>query len=236
MADFYADAQGVINGPTFGQPLQNRMSTRKLHGRIRIAEFMFIAPSSGTAPAIADRIIWGKLPIRSRLLGFDSRLQWGTGTASCTLNLGDHIVPARYLAATAITTASTATPTAADFVQASVADTTINSATLTNVRSIGAYTVGAIVSGTGIATASKVVGVDYVSRTVQLSLACTASGTGIAITVTGCSYEAVEDSLSLANSFTQTVPTDDCTLISVVAGAQIANNQAILLKAAYAHD
>jgi hypothetical protein len=61
-------------------------------------------PSGGVA--IGENISWGTLPLGARvLLGY---LTWSTGAASCTLNLGDRATPARYLAATAVTTAGNA--------------------------------------------------------------------------------------------------------------------------------
>lgn len=62
---------------------------------------------SGTV-AIGDVIEWGELPVGARLLP-GSKLFWSTGAASSTLNLGDTGSAARYLAATAVTTAGSAT-------------------------------------------------------------------------------------------------------------------------------
>lgn len=234
MPDFFADIQAGINGPSFGQPYVNRARANKLGGRIRFAEFLFKAPTSGAAPAIADRIIWGKLPTNSKFIGNLSLLQWSTGTASCTLNLGDSIVPARHLAATAITTAGSASPLASNFSNVGVGDITIDSNVIANVRSPGSFQPGFLIAGTGIPTGAVILSVDRQARTVTISAPATATTANLAITTTGGSYETTLDLNSRANNFGGTL--DDCTLMSVVAGAQIANNQVIVLKAAYTHD
>src|SRR5437016_3894289 len=166
MAKFIADLQNTINPPAFGQPLVNKLKANKFNGRIRIFEATYVAPSSGTAPAIADVIIWGKLPVKARILGHMSKLYWNTGTASCTLNLGDSLVAARHLAATAINATGSAIPEAAALIQTTVADVTISTNTLTNVKSIGGYQLGAIITGTGLAAGTVVTGIDYNSKTV----------------------------------------------------------------------
>ena len=234
MPDFQADLQTILTGPAFGQPPVNRSKSNRHGGRIRLFESYYRAPASGTAPAIADRIIWGKLPVKARILGHLSRLYWSAGTASCTLNLGDQFVPARHLAATAITSAGSATPDVAAISTTSLADTTSGSNVLTNVRSIGAYIPGSLVTGTGIPTATFVASVDYTNRTVILSANATATGANVTMTVFGDSYETQNDSSNALNGFASTL--DDCTLISVVAGAQIANNQVLVLKMAFVCD
>lgn len=162
----YSDLATSINGPAYGQPLVNRVKANKFNGRIRFFEATFTAPASGVLPAIGDKIVWGKLPTKARVIGHLSKLYWSTGTASCTLNLGDNVSAARHLAATAITTAGGAVPEAA--------------------------------------------------------------------AASGAVFETSDDSNNVSNSFGST--TDDCTLISVVAGAQIANNQVLTLKVAYVTD
>lgn len=234
MANFLADVQTMLDGPASGQPLTNRMKVNRVGGRLRLWESIFKAPSSGTAPAIADKIIWGRLPVKARILGHLSRLDFNTGTAACTANLGDQFLATRHLAATAINAAGTATPSAAIFSNTATADTTINTLVIFNVKSIGAFSIGDLVTGTGIATAATVVGIDYVAKTVTLSLACTATNATQTMTVVGSAYETQDDSSSLANAYASA--TDDCTLISVIAGAQVANNQIITLKMVYAHD
>jgi hypothetical protein len=206
-------------------------------GRIRFKEFVYVAPASGTAPAIADRIIWGKLPPRSRVLGYLSRLTWTTGTASCTLNLGDNLVAARHLAATAITTAGSATPAAADQVVTAVGDITIGSTSIANFRAAGAAQVGSLITGTGIPTGTRITGVTGPIGgvcVVTISAAATATTASLAITVTGSAFETSDETGNPANAFVSTF--DDTTLISTVAGAQIANNQVLTLKVAYVQD
>lgn len=237
MAIFIADVQSVVNGPAYGQPLTNRVPANKFGGRIRIAEFSYTAPSSGTSPAIADKIVWGKLPAKARILGHASKLYWTTGTASCTLNLGDGQVAARHLAATAITTAGGAVPEAAAITQSATATTVLGSNQLTAVTSQGAFQVGAIVTGTGIPTGTTVVSISgqgSAQMIVTLSAVATASGTAVALTVNGGSYVTQDDTSNAGNNYGST--TDDCTLISTVAGAQIANNQVLTLKVAYVCD
>jgi len=234
MANFTADIQTTADGPAFGQPLANRVKSNRLIGRIRIFESLYRAPISGALPAIADKIIWGRLPVKARVLGHLSKLYWTTGTASCTLNLGDQFVAARHLAATAITTAGSAVPEAAAITTTAIADTTINTFILTNIKSIGAFAIGEVISGTGIPTGTYVTSVDYGAKTAAISQAATATGASVAITVNGDSYETQDDTSGLGNAYAST--TDDCTLISTVAGAQIANNQILVLKMAYVTD
>ena len=49
------------------------------HGRIRFFESLYAAPASGAAPAIADKIIWGTLPIGAVLLTHLAQMAWNTG-------------------------------------------------------------------------------------------------------------------------------------------------------------
>ena len=123
------------------------------HGRIRLFESLYAAPASGTAPAIADKIIWGTLPLGAVLLTHLAQMAWNTGTASCTLNLGDSCVAAKHLAATAITTTGTATPSVATLIKTCVADVESGSFILSNIKGMGALTVGDLVTGTGIPAA-----------------------------------------------------------------------------------
>lgn len=234
MANFYADIPAVVNGPAFGQPLATRLKTNKLNGRIRYMEAVYVAPPAGALPAIADKIVFGKLPLKARIIGHLSRVYWSTGTALCTLAIGDNINSARHLAATAISAAGSATPEASAISTTSLADVTINSAVLTNVRSIGAYGAGSLLAGTGIPTGTRVVAIDYSSRTVTMSAAATATTANVTVTVTGGSYEPQDDSNTVSNDFLSLV--DDATIMGLVAGAQIANNQVITLKLAYVQD
>lgn len=234
MALFYADLPTIANGPAFGQPLANRAKANRLNGRVRYFEAIFVAPPSGTAPAIADKIVFGKLPAKARILGHLSKMYWNTGTAACTLNLGDNVVAARHLAATAINATGNAVPEVSALINSAVGDATINTNTLLNVKSIGAFGIGDLVTGTGIPAGTLVTAIDYNGKIVTLSANATATNATVAITVTGSSYETQDDSNNVGNGYAST--TDDCTLIGTVAGAQIANNQVISLKIAYVQD
>jgi len=234
MANFTADLQAEIDGPAYGFPPVTRVKVNRQNGRIRYFNAVYRAPASGTAPAIADKIIWGKLPVGARILGHLSRLDFNTGTASSTINLGDQFVAARYLAATSVAALGNATPSVAVFQNTSTADVTINSAVLTNVKGLGAYTVGGIVTGTGIPTATYVLSVDKNAKTVTLSAVATATNAAQTITSFGAPFETSDDTSNAANGYASA--TDDCTLISVVAGAQIANNQVLSLQIAYVCD
>ena len=228
MPDFNASLASVL-----ATPIPQRAKVNALAGRLRVFEAVYVAPASGTAPAIADRIIWGKLPVRSRLMGHLAQLQWSAGTASCTLNLGDSLNAARHLAATAITTAGTAVPNAASFLKVAVGDITNGSNVILNCRPIGAFQVGDIITvGAGVVNA-RITGVS--GSTVTISNAATATTASLAITVAGGMFETSDDSgLVLPTGFAAT--TDDCTLFSTVAGAQIANNQVLRLTMPYVQD
>lgn len=238
MTLFYADVPTIVNGPAYGQPLVTRLKANKLNGRIRLFESFYYAPASGVAPAIADKIIWGKLPLRSRIINTLSVLRFSTGTAACTLNLGDNIVPARYLAATAVTTAGSVVPDVNGLTQTGTATTVNGSNVLSALVSIGAFQIGAGISGTGIPAGAFITGLQYSTTpgasTCTISSPATASGTTVAMTTLIGGYETADDSNSVANAYAST--TDDCTLVSVVAGAQIANSQGLVLKVAYVQD
>lgn len=234
MANFPADLQSTVDGPAYGQPLANRAKANRSGGRIRIFEAMYRAPALGAAPAIADKIVWGKLPAKARILGYLSKLYWTAGTAACTLNLGDQFVVARHLAATAITAAGGAVPEAAAITTSAIGDITTGSLSITNVKSIGAFAVGCIVTGAGIPAGAYTTGIDYTSKSVAISAVATATTAALALTVNGISYETQDDTSNAANAYASA--TDDCTLISTVAGAQIANNQVLTLKVAYVVD
>lgn len=110
MPTFYSAEQAVVNGPQFGLPPTIRNKANKQHGHLRTFEATYVVPA--VPPVVADKIVWGKLPVRSRVFGHLSSMSWSTGAASSTLNLGDNVSAARHLAATAVTTAGTATPNA----------------------------------------------------------------------------------------------------------------------------
>lgn len=73
---------------------------------IQILVSTFTVPVGGTA--IGDKISWGLLPFGSRLMP-GTKLYFGAGAASSTLNLGDPVSQARYLAATSVAAAGNAT-------------------------------------------------------------------------------------------------------------------------------
>jgi hypothetical protein len=232
---FYADVpiQEDQNVGTAVPPTQ-RLKVNRAHGRVRYKEFLFIAPSSGTAPAIADKIVWGKLPKRARFIGNMSKLYFNAGTASCTINLGDNLVAARHLAATSIAALGNAVPEAASLVSTTTGDIVIGSNQISDLRSMGGIQLGNLIVGTGIPLGSKITGVDFAAKTCTISNVATATTGDLAITVTGLNYEVSDDSNSAANAYASA--TDDSTLISTVAGAQVANNQVIKLIAAYVMD
>lgn len=236
MAKFYSDAQTIINGPAFGQPLATKVKANRLNARIRYAEFSYVAPQAGT-PQIADQIIFGKLPVKSRIVGYLSQLRWTAGTAASTLSIGDSALATRHLAATAITAAGVATPDAAAIAPTAVATTVAGSNVLSNITGLGAFQIGDLVTGAGVAAGSYVQAIQQGSTqatsTVTLSQPCTASAS-VTVTSTGSSYEIYEESNNLGNNFGST--TDDCTLIGTVAGAAIAAGQALLLRVAYTQD
>lgn len=233
MANFTAS---WINRFVAAPPQKGR--TEQNHGRLRIFEALYQAPASGTAPAIADKIIWGQLPLGAVLMPHLGQMAWNTGTALCTLNLGDSCVAAKHLAATAITTTGVATPSVATLIKTCVADVTISTFQLTNIKGMGALTVGDLVTGTGIPAASYISAIDIPNRTATFTnlagTAASATNTSVTVTSTGHPYRASDNSANADNLYVST--TDDATLIGVVAGAQIANNQMIRVIMPYVMD
>lgn len=65
----------------------------------------YTVPAGGQA--IADVISWGYLPLGARLMP-GTKFYFAAGTASSTLNLGDAVTPARYMAATSVASAGSA--------------------------------------------------------------------------------------------------------------------------------
>ena len=63
----------------------------------------FTVPVGGLA--ITDVISWGFLPLGARLMP-GSAIYCAAGTASSTLNLGDPVTPARYMAASSVASAA----------------------------------------------------------------------------------------------------------------------------------
>lgn len=72
---------------------------------IQILVSTYTVPVGGVA--IGDKISWGLLPFGARLMP-GTKLYFSAGAASSTLNLGDTASQARYLAATAVTSAGNA--------------------------------------------------------------------------------------------------------------------------------
>jgi hypothetical protein len=163
MANVYSTEQTTLNGPMFGNAPATRVKANKQGGRIRLFEATYTA--LGTE-VVGTKIVWGKLPVRARAMGYLGRLRWSAGAASSTLNLGDNVSAARHLAATAVTAAGSATPDVAE----------------TN----------------------------------------------------GASFETSDDTATVGNGFASA--TDDCTLISTVAGATLQAGQVITLRVPYVCD
>lgn len=229
MANYYSDVQTVSNGPAFGQPLATRVKANRSGGRLRFFEAAFVVPAATLA--IADKIVWGKLPTKAKIVGHLSKLTFTAGTASSTVNLGDNIVPARHLAATAVNAAGSAVPTASEQANTGTATTVIGSNVITVTASPGAFAPGALIAGTGIPANTTITGISGAS--VTISNAATAAGSAT-MTVTGGGYETQDDSNSVGNGFASA--TDDCTLVSTVAGAVLAAGQVLTLKVAYVTD
>lgn len=233
MANFTAS---IINRAIATPPQKNPVHQE--HGRIRRFESLFQAPASGTTPAIADRIIWGRLPLGALLLPHLSVVNYNTGTASCTINLGDNTAATRHMTATAINATGSTLPTGASFQKACVADVESGSFTLSNIKGMGALSVGDLVTGTGIPAASTISAIDIPNRTATFTnlagIPASATNAAVAVTSTGHNYRVSDNSANADNGYVST--TDDATLISVVAGAQVANNQMIRVIMAYVMD
>lgn len=85
-----------------------RARVRELHGRVRYA--LGLWPATNPAPAVADTIVFVRLPVGVAIVGHLSRLSWNAGTAGSTMTFGDTVTTNRHLAATAINAAGNATP------------------------------------------------------------------------------------------------------------------------------
>ncbi len=145
MANFTAD-----NATSSATVPPTRIKVNKQHGRIRYFESTYTAPASAT-PQIADTITWGALPLGARVVGHLSQIRWSTGTASCTLNLGDAASAARHLAATAVTTAGSAVPEAAAASGATF-ETSDASTAATNNCTLISTVAGAIIAASQVLT------------------------------------------------------------------------------------
>ena len=88
MATGYSTELTTIIGPSYGLAPAIRVKANKQTGALRIFEASYTVPASG-GPAVGEKIVWGKLPPKARILGNLSRLRWSAGAASSTLNLGD---------------------------------------------------------------------------------------------------------------------------------------------------
>lgn len=128
MPNFFADLASSI-ASTIPTAPQTRVGANKHGGTMRTFEATYIVPTP--APIIGDKLIWGKLPVRSRMLGHLGLLSWSAGSASSTLNVGDGAGAARHLAATAVASAGSAVPQAAITAGASF-ETTDDTASATN--------------------------------------------------------------------------------------------------------
>lgn len=84
----------------------DRADVTEFGGRVRYVMSTITAGASN--PQIGDTITWCTLPAGSRVVS-GSKLFFSAGTASSTLNLGDSDSAARYLAATSVASAGSAT-------------------------------------------------------------------------------------------------------------------------------
>jgi hypothetical protein len=233
LVTYYSDVQTVINGPQSGLAPATRVKANKHGGRLRFMEAFFVVPAATLL--VGDKLYWFKLPLKSRLVGHLSKLIFTAGTASSTANLGDNVVPARHLAATAINAAGSAVPIVSEQVNTGTATTVASSNIATIASSPGSFQVGSLITGTGIAANTVIAAISGsgIGALVQLSNNATASGTNT-MTMTGGGYEVTDDSNSVANAFSST--TDDATLVSTIAGAAAPAGQVLTLKAAYVQD
>lgn len=111
MANFYSTEQTTFNATASGNAPATRVKANKWGGRVRIFEAQYTALGTEVVGSV---IVWGKLPIKARVMGHLGRLRWSAGAASSTLTVGDNVTAARHLAATSVTAAGTATPDVAE--------------------------------------------------------------------------------------------------------------------------
>jgi hypothetical protein len=104
MANAKAD---IATNASATPPVRNKVNRQG--GRVRWFEAT-VTPT--VAVAIGETITWGALPLGARVIGHMSKLYFGAGTASSTLNLGDAANAARHLAATSVASAGSAVPEA----------------------------------------------------------------------------------------------------------------------------
>lgn len=107
MATYYAvPAQKLGEGYA-----KDRANSNVTSGNVRVDVVKYTVPA-GTL-AIADKIVWrNALPKGARVLP-QTKVYFAAGTASSTINLGDGASAARYLAATSVASAGSATAEAA---------------------------------------------------------------------------------------------------------------------------
>lgn len=165
MANFYSTEQSVFNSTASGNAPATRVKANKWGARLRLFESTYTVPAAA-GPGIGDKIVWGKLPVKARVIGHLSSMSFAAGAVGSTLNLGDNVSAARHLAATAVNAAGSAVPNAQS--------------------------------------------------------------------ASGASFETSDDSANFANGFVSA--TDDCALISTVAGAALGAGQVITLRMVYACD
>lgn len=75
-------------------------------GEARVIVSTYTVPATG-GPGIGEYISWGFLPLNARLLP-GAKVYNSAGAAGSTINLGDPVNTARYMAATAVTAAGAA--------------------------------------------------------------------------------------------------------------------------------
>lgn len=101
-----ANGNGSLAAARVAQP-QTLTKPNLQGGDVQVFISSYTVPASG-GPGIGEYISWGFLPYGARLLP-TSKLYCSAGAASSTVTLGDPVTPARYLAATAVTSAGSAT-------------------------------------------------------------------------------------------------------------------------------
>ena len=90
-------------------------------GDLQVFISTYTVPVGGQA--IGDIISWGYLPFGARLMP-GSAIYCAAGTASSTLNLGDPVTPARYMAASSVASAAKL-PAEAQFASGALAEVTV---------------------------------------------------------------------------------------------------------------
>ena len=90
---------------------KDRTNSNVTGGNVKVDVVTYTVPSSTLE--IGDKIVWrNALPKGARVLP-QSKIYFSAGTASSTINLGDGVTPARYLAATSVASAGSAVAEAA---------------------------------------------------------------------------------------------------------------------------